>query len=118
MVKYIYYIYMNTLFVIFLIITISICTVVPVIGIDKYSRDKNTYWLILSLIVAIISMLSYYRLILEGINISIAFPIIKSLAILIMISFGIIYMHDVINMRLIVGMTSLIAAIFLLSGDL
>ena len=107
---------MNTLFVIFLIITISICTVVPVIGIDKYSRDKNTYWLILSLIVAIISMLSYYRLILEGINISIAFPIIKSLAILIMISFGIIYMNDVINMRLIVGLTSLITAIFLLSG--
>ena len=105
----------DTIILAFWIILAAITASLQVIFIKKYLQTNDWFWLDLSLLTSVFLLVTYIK-IFNGNNISIIYPIIKILSIIIVIITGDVFFKNKITMRIIVGIILSIISIYLLVG--
>ena len=99
----------------FWIIIASIAASVEVIFIKKYLEAKDWYWVFLSILASLFLILAYVKTF-SGQNVSIIYPIIKILSIIIFIITGEIFFNNKLTIRVIGGIIFGVMSIYLLAG--
>ena len=105
----------DTIILAFWIILAAITASLQVIFIKKYLQTNDWYWIGLSLLTSIILLVTYIK-IFNGNNISIIYPIIKILSIIIVIITSEIFFNEKITIKVICGIIFGIISIYLLSS--
>jgi multidrug transporter EmrE-like cation transporter len=105
----------DTIMLIFWIILAAISASLGVIFIKKYLQTKDWIWLALAVFTSLFLTFTYVKT-LGGQNISIIYPIIKILSIIIVIITGEIFFNNKITMKVIGGIVFGIISIYLLAG--
>lgn len=105
---------MISLDTVFWILVAAILSAMPISFIKHYTQTKDIYWLILSLFCYIILIYALTNL-LDKTNIAIIYPIIKSLSIILVVLFGIIYFEHKLNQYTGLGILFGLASIALLA---
>ena len=105
----------DTIILAFWIILAAITASLQVIFIKKYLQTNDWFWLDLSLLTSVFLLVTYIK-IFNGNNISIIYPIIKILSIIIVIITGDVFFKNKITIKSIVGIILGIISIYLLVG--
>jgi len=87
---------------------------IPVPFIKSYTKDKNIMWIVISIIAYLILILAYTKIFTDS-YISVAYPLVKILAILIVALIGFFLFGDKLNMYSILGIFFGIMSICLLA---
>ena len=105
----------DTIILAFWIILAASTASLQVIFIKKYLQTNDWFWLDLSLLTSVFLLVTYIK-IFNGNNISIIYPIIKILSIIIVIITGDVFFKNKITIKSIVGIILGIISIYLLVG--
>ena len=89
----------------------------PIPLIKMYTKTNEMYWIWLS-IVSYATLIYAYSIILLDRNITIVYPILKVLSVLIVIGAGIVLFYNRLNLRSAVGILLGILSIYLLSKEM
>jgi multidrug transporter EmrE-like cation transporter len=92
----------------------AISASLPIPFIKKYTLHKNIKWLFFAL-VSYCVLIHAYIIILNDTNITIVYPIVKVISILLVISFGIFMFENKVTYDIILGIVLAILSIYLLS---
>ena len=95
----------------------AISAAVPIPFIKIYTETKNFMWIILSMFSYLILILSY-SIILTDKNISIIYPILKVLSVIIVVIAGIFIFKNSLDMKTIIGILLGIVSIYILSNKI
>ena len=95
----------------------AIAAAIPLPLIKQYTLTKDFIWIILSIISYLILVYTYVK-ILENDNMSVVYPILKIVSILIVVFSGVIIFGDKLDQRSIIGILLGIIAIYMLSSKL
>ena len=108
---------MNTdsIILIFWVILAAIAASLEVVFIKKYIQTKIWYWIFLSFLTSLVLILSYIKTF-SGNNVSIIYPIIKILSIIIVIITGEIFFNNKLTIKVIGGIIFGIMSIYLLAS--
>jgi len=104
---------MKLYFIIWFLIA-AITSALQMIFIKKYTDTKYLFWVILSLLSAFIMLLSYTIIVVDN-NITIIYPIIKILSIVIVSTVGFFAFNNKIDTKSFIGILLGIVSIYLLS---
>jgi multidrug transporter EmrE-like cation transporter len=99
----------------FWIIIASIAAALQVICIKKYLQAKDWYWIFLSFLSSLLVFFLYIKTF-SGNNVSIIYPIIKILSIIIVIITGEIFFNNKLTIRVIGGIIFGVMSIYLLAS--
>jgi multidrug transporter EmrE-like cation transporter len=86
----------------------------PIPIIKKYNQTGNIKWLLLAAFIYLILIVAYANAI-KNDNISVVYPIIQSMSIIIVVLAGFIFFHETLKTREIFGIIFGIIAIYLLT---
>lgn len=92
----------------------AIASAIPIPFIKKYTKTNHNMWIILAIMSYILLIYSYMQ-ILQDHNISILYPTLKIVSIIIVILIGIIFFNDNLDIRSIFGLLFGITSIYMLS---
>lgn len=108
---------MNTdsIILIFWVILAAIAASLEVVFIKKYIQTRIWYWIFLSFLTSLVLILSYIKTF-SGNNVSIIYPIIKILSIIIVIITGEIFFNNKLTIKVIGGIIFGIMSIYLLAS--
>jgi len=81
----------------------TITALLPVIFIKKYIKTHNNIYLILSLVLYVLLIVSYIKLFSEGVDVSTVYTLLQILQILIVFFIGIIYFKENVTHNKIIG---------------
>jgi multidrug transporter EmrE-like cation transporter len=95
----------------------AIAAAIPIPLIKKYTETKDVKWIAASLFSYLILVYAY-SIILENKNITIVYPLLKVLSVLIVIAVGFLAFRNKIDIQTIVGILLGIASIYILSRKL
>ena len=96
------------------IVLAAIVAAIPVPLIKLYTKSKNNIYILLSLLSYIILILAYSNLLYHE-NISLIYPLVKAVSILIVVTAGIIAFKEKLDLQYVLGILSGILSIYLLS---
>jgi len=99
----------------FLIAAISAALPIPLI--KEYTLSNNFIWIILSIIIYCILVLSY-SIVLVDKNIIIVYPILKVLSAMIVVLSGVVFFNNKLDFESIIGILLGIITIYILSGKM
>ena len=105
----------DTIILVLWIILAAISASLGVIFIKKYLQTKDWTWIALAVFTSLLLTFTYVKT-LGGQNISVIYPIIKILSIIIVIITGEIFFKNKITMKVIGGIVFGIISIYLLSS--
>ena len=105
----------DTIILAFWIILAATMASLQVIFIKKYLQTNDWFWLDLSLLTSVFLLVTYIK-IFNGNNISIIYPIIKILSIIIVIITGEIFFNDKLTIKVIGGILFGLISIYLLAS--
>lgn len=92
----------------------AIAAAIPIPFIKRYTQTHNLLWIALSAISYIILILAY-SIILTNKNITIVYPILKVLSVLIVIGAGLLIFSNRIDLHTVIGIGLGITSIYILS---
>jgi len=107
---------MNT-YNIFWFIIAAVAAAVPIPFIKNYTESQNVKWILASVISYLI-LIYAYSIILADKNITIVYPILKVLSVLIVIGVGFLAFRNNIDITSATGIILGIASIYILSGKI
>ena len=99
-------------------ILLALFTTFPVIFITKYIDTNEFYWIILSFLAMCVINLSLYKILLHETNHTGVFILVKTISMILMAIFGIIFLHDELKMNTVIAGILSIVSIILLSYEL
>lgn len=99
----------------FLVAAISAALPIPLI--KEYTLTKNCMWIILSIFIYCILVLSY-SIVLVDKNIIIVYPILKVLSAMIVVLSGVVFFNNKLDFESIIGILLGIITIYILSGKI
>ena len=92
----------------------AITSAIPIPFIKNYTKTNHVMWIILAILSYCLLIYSYTQ-ILHDHNISILYPTLKIVSIIIVISAGIIFFNDKLDLRSIFGLLLGVTSIYMLS---
>ena len=105
----------DTIILVFWIILAVISASLQVVFVKKYTQTNLWYWFGLSILASLFLLVAYVKSF-NGHNVSIIYPIIKILSIIIVIITGDVFFKNKITIKSIVGIILGIISIYLLVG--
>ena len=105
----------NNIIFIFWIIIAVIAASLQVAFVKKYTQTTNLSWICLSFLASLFLILAYVKTFI-GHNISIIYPIIKILSIILVITTGVIFFKEKLSMKVIGGIIFGVMSIYLLAS--
>ena len=105
----------DTIILVFWIITAAVTASLEVVFIKKYLQTKDWSWFFLSFLTSLFLILAYVKTF-SGQNISIIYPIIKILSIIIVIITGEIFFNNKLTIKVIGGIIFGVVSIYLLAS--
>jgi len=95
----------------------AITAAIPIPLIKKYTETKDVKWIIAS-VFSYSTLIYAYSIILENKNITIVYPLLKVLSVLIVIGVGFLAFRNKIDFQSIIGILLGVASIYILSRKL
>jgi multidrug transporter EmrE-like cation transporter len=108
---------MLKLYTLFWFLVAAITAALPIPFIKTYTKTKNIGWIILSVISYLI-LIYAYSIVLTDRNISIVYPILKVLSIIIVVFTGLIFFYNKLDMKSWFGIFLGTLSIYLLSSKI
>ena len=105
------------LYNIFWFLVAAIAAALPIPMIKQYTETNNNKWIILSIVSYLILVLAY-TIILANNDITIIYPLLKVLSILIVVIAGLIFFSNQLDTQSILGIIFGIISIYLLSNKI
>jgi multidrug transporter EmrE-like cation transporter len=105
----------DTIMLVFWVILAAITASLEVVFIKKYIQTKEWSWFYLSFLTSLFLILAYVKTF-SGQNVSIIYPIIKILSIIIVIITGEIFFNNKLTIRVIGGIIFGVMSIYLLAS--
>jgi len=105
----------DTIMLVFWVILAAITASLEVVFIKKYIQTKEWSWFYLSFLTSLFLILAYVKTF-SGQNVSIIYPIIKILSIIIVIITGEIFFNNKLTIRVIGGIIFGVISIYLLAS--
>lgn len=105
------------LYNIFWFLIAAIAAAVPIPFIKYYTETNNIQWIFLSM-VSYLTLILAYAIILQDKNITIIYPILKVLSVLIVIIAGVFLFRISLDIKSIIGIVLGMASIYLLSSKI
>ena len=102
-------------YILFWFFIAAIAAALPIPFIKKYTESKNLLWILLSFI-SYTFLIYAYSIILKNKNITIVYPILKVLSVLIVVLAGFFVFSNNLDTKSIIGILLGISSIYILSG--
>jgi len=95
----------------------AVAAALPIPFIKQYTLDENLMWIVFSVLSYLILILSYY-IILRDKNITVVYPFLKVLSVLMVVLAGLYVFHNQLTISSTVGIVLGILSLYLLSWHL
>lgn len=95
----------------------AVAAALPIPLIKQYTNTKQWIWIVLS-IVSYLCLITAYSIVLKDENITIVYPILKVLSVIVVVLSGLVFFYNSFDMKSLIGILFGILSIYILSSKL